>query len=89
MCLQIYSSGPGTKLNEQIKLPPYPWKIILLNFCCNLDEHKEQKYLDQLKWDSTFQKYPLRCIFQICSLQIRLKPIVKMSKGNDFSKVFK
>ena len=45
---QIYSSGPGTKLNEQTKLPPYPWKIILLNFCCNLDEHKEQKYLDQL-----------------------------------------
>ena len=49
MCLQIYSSGPGTKLNDQIKLPTYPWKLILLNFCCNLDEYKEQKYLDQLK----------------------------------------
>ena len=46
--------------------------------------YKEQKYLDQLKCNKTFQKQPPRYVFQICVLQIGLKPLKNMFKGNDF-----
>ena len=55
-------------------------------FCGNLVPYKKRKYLDQLKWNNTFQKQPPRRVFQICIWQISLKKFKNIFEGAGFSK---
>ena len=57
--------------------------------CCSLVEYKNRKYLDQWKWDNTFQKQPSRRVFQICVWQIWLELFKNIFEGVSFSREFK